>query len=147
MDKPALPKPPSMLSVQVSRLVIDLPWFILRMALKGLGVMITYNLIVTNAYPNLSEISIGVAVAMVLLVKFLFSSLDGFSKYQTRHLLDLKSSMSILIGNQLIQNSSIVEALKELKDSEKDSDKANSTVSETIDETRASDYNTDTLEK
>ncbi|QDJ96526.1 hypothetical protein Xoosp13_340 [Xanthomonas phage Xoo-sp13] len=55
--------------------------------------------------------------------------------------------MSILIGNQLIQNSSIVEALKELKDSEKDSDKANSTVSETIDETRASDYNTDTLEK
>lgn len=124
----------------------DMGWFVINIALKAIGVMITYNLIIEKVYPSLHSINFGVAVAMVLLVKFLFSNLDGFSKFQTRHLFDMKNVLIALHSNQVLQNNAILLAIQKLKGSDS-SAKEPQIPEEVVDDNNKKGYNTSNSEK
>lgn len=120
----------------------ELAWAILQIALRSLAVWFVWNLLVPNLF-NLPIIDFGQAFILVVLVKLLFSNLNGYSKYQTKHLYDLNKRIDSFIMNQAYQNNSILFVLKEMHNRTVSDDEQLSLTSanETIDETESENYN------
>lgn len=110
MTQPTQPKASSQLQDMISTFVNDLLWRVVQCAIKAALVMFFWNGLIAPLFP-LPAFAFGNAFALVAIVAVLFSNLNGYSKFQTRHLFDLKSLVYQLIVNQHTQNTIIMSLL------------------------------------
>ncbi len=94
---------------------------ILWVALKSIALWFGWNLVFPTVL-GVKYIDFGQAFVIVCLIRLLFTSLDPFSKFQTRHLFDMSNNLRVLIMNQLYQNNTNAFILKEIHDKMFDSD-------------------------
>lgn len=115
----------------------DVKWYLLAITLKAIPVWLLWNYLLTSVFNGLHDINFGHAFGIVMFVNILFSNLNGYSKYQTRHLYDLKSLLFQLILNQHNQNKAILDQIGKI-------------VPESapkVDNTKETSYNTEESEK
>lgn len=122
----------------LSVLVSDLGWFVLQLAGRALLVYFGWNLLATSTF-SVPQLTFGHAFVLVVVIKVLFSNLDGHSKYQTRHLYDLNNNIKSLIINQAYQNNSILKLLADWHGRNVPADERFTTVS--LDEDEQTNYN------
>lgn len=127
--------PPSVLST----LMGEIGWVVIQLAIRSVGIWFLWNVLVTTVFTKVPEIAFGHAFLLLILVKLTFSNLDGYSKYQTKHLFDLSQNLRSLIVNQAFQNNSILTILKELHNRNASDSEKFEVVS--IDEVEKENYN------
>lgn len=139
------PQAPHPLAVMISTFIHDLMWRVVEIAIKAGIVMFFWNGFVANVFP-LPELAFGNAFALVVIVSVLFGNLNGYSKFQTRHLFDLKSLVYQLIVNQHVQNTTIMNLLSRPKNQPGENEKNVPTADKKVDETEKGGYNTEESE-
>lgn len=144
-QQPSTPKAPHPLAVMISTFVHDLMWRIVEIAIKAALIMFFWNGFVATIFP-LPTLAFGNAFAIVALVAVLFSNLNGYSKFQTRHLFDLKSLVYQLIVNQHTQNTTIMSLLSRPADQSGENEKNVPETDKKVDGNEKSDYNTEESE-
>ena len=138
-------KAPHPLAAMISTFVHDLMWRIVEIALKAALIMFFWNGFVATIFP-FPAFAFGNAFAIVALVAVLFSNLNGYSKFQTRHLFDLKSLVYQLIVNQHTQNTTIMSLLSRPADQSGENEKIVLETDKKVDGNEKSDYNTEESE-
>lgn len=139
------PKAPNPLAVAISTFITDLIWRIVECALKAAVVMFFWNGFISSLFP-LPALAFGNAFGIVVLVAVLFSNLNGYSKFQTRHLFDLKSLVYQLIVNQHTQNTTIMNLLSRSENQSNENEKTVPETDKKVDGNEKSDYNTEESE-
>lgn len=81
-------------------LIDDWKWKVILMGVKALIIVLVWNNFLTAL--ALPELKYGQAFAIVFLVTVLFSNLNGYSKYQTGHLADIKHLLNSILTLQAL---------------------------------------------
>lgn len=142
------PKATSQLQAMISTFINDLMWRVVECAIKAALVMFFWNGLIAPLFP-LPALAFGNAFALVVIVAVLFSNLNGYSKFQTRHLFDLKSLVYQLIVNQHTQNTqntTIMSLLSRPADQSGENEKIVPETDKKVDGNEKSDYNTEESE-
>lgn len=129
----------------ISVVLQDTLWRIVGFAIKAVLLLFLWNGFVSSIF-TLPQLAFGNAFAIVAIITVLFSNLNGHSKFQTRHLFDLKSLVYQLIVNQHSQNTAIMGLLSRSETQSNENDKTVLKTDKEVDEGTKKDYNTDESE-
>ncbi len=138
-------QPSNPLAVVIGTYINDLLWRIIGIAIRAIVLLFFWNGFIASLFP-LPTLEFGNAFGMVVIVMVLFSNLNGYSKFQTRHLFDLKSLVYQLIVNQHTQNTIIMGLLSRPSIQSGESEKIVPETEKKVDGNVESSYNTEESE-
>lgn len=92
----------------------DAMWFTLKVAAKALIILFIWNGWLAPVW-SLNPFEFGHAFGLTLMITVLFSNLNSHTKFQTRHLFDIRSIMYQLLVNQFTQTNDLKESVERLE--------------------------------
>lgn len=139
------PKAPNPLAIMLGTFINDLMWRIVEYAFKAAILLFFWNGFIASVFP-IPALAFGNAFGIVVIVAVLFSNLNGYSKFQTRHLFDLKTMLYQLIVNQHTQNTTIMSLLSRPAHQSDENEKIVPEPDKKVDGKEESGYNTEESE-